>query len=236
MKIQEIFDIPAIREVEDEMVNLEEDIERHHFDKPGGVEMMRMLIGLRHNLLAKMFVMDENYRSLLADFNDALKRQLLRMRQETIKAAYGVMNAGVTGNIQAIGKCFLGYSYSKLHPIQTTRAKKIWAIMNCAIDEYVKFYDDGVMMGGYVFDSRMKEESENQMLYLQEEPDNWNEGFDSELTKDMHLIYPIHHLTSHTDFSIFDILWVRDFCMEIQVESDYDTYSEEDEKEIISFI
>lgn len=236
MTIQEIFDAPVIMEVENEMIYLEEDIERHHFDKPGGLEMMRMLIGLRRNLLTKMFVMDENYKRLLTEFNASLKQQLIRMRQETIKAAHGVMNAGVTGDIQAIGKCFLGYRYSKYHPIQTMRAKKIWAIMNGTVNKYIKFYDDGVLMGGYVCDSRIEEESENQMLYLQEEPDNWNEGFDLEMTKDMNLIYPIHHLTSHTDFSIFDLLWIRDFSMEIQVESDYNTYSEEDEVEEISFI
>ena len=43
-------------------------------------------------------------------------------------------------------------------------------------------------MGGYVYDSRKEQESENQMLYLQEESDNWNEGLDMEITKDMYLI------------------------------------------------
>ena len=198
--------------------------------------MMRVLIGLRRNLLADMFVMDENYKRLLSDFNETMKQQLIRMRHETIKAAHGVMNADVTGEIQAIGKCFLGYRYSKLHPVQTMQAKKIWAILNGSIDDYVQFYSDGVLMGGYVYDSRKEQESENQMLYLQEEPDNWNEGLDMEITKDMYLIYPVHHLVSHTDFSIFDLLWVRDFNMEIQMKSNYATYPEEEEGEDISFI
>lgn len=68
------------------------------------------------------------------------------------------------------------------------RAKKIWAILNGSIDDYVQFYSDGVLMGGYVYDSRKEQESENQMLYLQEESDNWNEGLDMEITKDMYLI------------------------------------------------
>jgi hypothetical protein len=236
MTVQEIFDTPAIKKVENEMIGLEENIERHRVDKPNGLEMMRVLIGLRRNLLADMFVMDENYKRLLSDFNETMKQQLIRMRHETIKAAHGVMNADVTGEIQAIGKCFLGYRYSRLHPVQTMRAKKIWAILNCSIDDYVQFYSDGVLMGGYVYDSRKEQESENQMFYLQEEPDNWNEGLDMEITKDMYLIYPVHHLVSHTDFSIFDLLWVRDFNMEIQIESDYATYPEEEEGEDISFI
>lgn len=236
MTVQEIFDTPAIKKVENAMIGLEENIERYRVDKPSGLEMMRVLIGLRRNLLADMFVMDENYKRLLSDFNETMKQQLIRMRHETIKAAHGVMNADVTGEIQAIGKCFLGYRYSKLHPVQTMRAKKIWAILNGSIDDYVQFYSDGVLMGGYVYDSRKEQESENQMLYLQEEPDNWNEGLDMEITKDMYLIYPVHHLVSHTDFSIFDLLWVRDFNMEIQMKSNYATYPEEEEGEDISFI
>ena len=40
------------------------------------------------------------------------------------------------------------------------------------------------------------------------------------------LIHPVHYLLDHTCFSIFDLLWVRDFNVEITVETNYDTYSE----------
>ena len=40
----------------------------------------------------------------------------------------------------------------------------------------------------------------------------------------MHLIHPINQLLEVTCFSIFDLLWVRDFNIEITVETDYDTY------------
>lgn len=175
MTVQKIFETPAIKEIEEEMIHLEEDIERCHFRKPGGKDAMRTLIGIRRNLLANMFVMDEHYKTLLSEFNEALMQQLIRMRQETIKAVRAVENAGVTGDIQGIGKCFLGYRYSKLHPVQTMRAKKIWAILNGSISDYVRSYDDGVSFNGYVYDIRMKPESENEMLYLSDEIDNWNE-------------------------------------------------------------
>ncbi len=236
MTVQKIFETPAIKEIEEEMIHLEEDIERCHFRKPGGKDAMRTLIGIRRNLLANMFVMDEHYKTLLSEFNEALMQQLIRMRQETIKAVRAVENAGVTGDIQGIGKCFLGYRYSKLHPVQTMRAKKILAILNGSISDYVRSYDDGVSFNGYVYDVRMKPESENEMLYLSDEIDNWNDELDMEMTRDMHIIFPVHNLISHTDFSIFDLLWVRDFCMEIYVESDYGTYSEEEEGECIEFI
>ena len=64
------------------------------------------------------------------------------------------------------------------------------------------------------------------MLYLSEKTDNWNEGLNPELTSGMHLIYSFHNLYEHTCFSIFDLLWVRDFNVEISVEYDYATYKE----------
>lgn len=73
MTVQEIFDTPAIKKVENAMIGLEENIERYRVDKPSGLEMMRVLIGLRRNLLADMFVMDENYKRLLSDFNETMK-------------------------------------------------------------------------------------------------------------------------------------------------------------------
>lgn len=90
------------------------------------------------------------------------------MRKETIKAVQSVMNAGVTGEIQGVGKCYLGYRYSELHPVQTTRAKKVWAILNGTIDDYVHCYEDGVLEGGYMVHECLKPDSENQMLYLNE--------------------------------------------------------------------
>lgn len=231
MTVQEIFDSLLIKEIEEEMIDLDESISYSSRKQPiGEVETIRTLIRIRRNLITDMFVMDEHYKKLLLEFNDILKSQLIQMRKETIKAVQSVMNAGVTGEIQGVGKCYLGYRYSELHPVQTTRAKKVWAILNGTIDDYVHCYEDGVLEGGYMVHECLKPDSENQMLYLNKKTDNWNDGLDRVLTKDMNLIYPIHHLVFHTDFSIFDLLWVRDFNVEIHIESDYKTNQDVEEK------
>lgn len=51
--------------------------------------------------------------------------------------------------------------------------------------------------------------------------DNWNEGLDAELTKDLHLIMPFHNLFEHTGFAITDFLYVRDFRIEVEIEMDF---------------
>lgn len=207
MKIQEIFHLPAIKE----LLGLQFEIDHGRGSNGYPKDTIKCLLGIRRTLLNRLFVMDERYKQLLANF----KRQLIIMRKQTIKALDVAVNSGLPGNVETGGKCFLGYDYSPIHPVQTMRAKKMWAILNGSLDEYVSLYWDGVIARGYICRKGELPDSENMMLYLGEEKDNWNDELDKELMKDMLLIYPFHNLYSHTEFSIFDLLWVREFNIEI---------------------
>ena len=102
-------------------------------------------------------------------------------------------------------------------------------IQNSVIDDFMPLYDDGACSFEIeTWGNPIHIQSENEMLYLQEEPDNWNEGLDRELTKDMHLIHAFHNLYEHMDFSIFDLPWVRDFNVELHAEIDYHTYKSDE--------
>ena len=96
----------------------------------------------------------------------------------------------------------------------------MWDILNGTIDDFIPLYHNG--FGQFRIDTYHSPvptiESEHQMLYLSEETDNWNEGLDGKLTKDMHLIFAFHDLFEHMEFAIFDLLWVRDFNIELNVE------------------
>lgn len=159
MTVQEIFDSPEIAGIENRMIELEESM---RIEDPGRVPAMRALIRVRRDQLARKFVMDEHIKSLLSDFNEALKAQLLRMRRETIRTVDAMVRAGVPGDIWATGKCFLGYDYPKLHPVQTLRAKKVWALLNGTIDGYVEGYEDGVTNGYTRYAAGEEPPSENQ--------------------------------------------------------------------------
>lgn len=227
MTVQEIFNTPAIKEIEEEILGLQYEIERSRGNKEVQRELIRRLLKIRKTLLDREFVMDADYKRLLGEFNEAMRRQLVEMRLDTIKAYHAANVAGLKGDVEAIGKCFLGYVYSKIHPVQTIRAKKMWDILNGTLDDYVSLYSDGVAIN-CLRCSEVKQESENMMLYLDEEIDNWNDRLDREMTKDMRLIHAVHNLYTHTTFSIFDLLWVRHFNIEIHVEADYSTYKEKD--------
>ena len=225
-KVQDIFNSTAVRDIELEIVSMQHDIEKKRFSSVGGQEVIKCLLGTRRTLLNHMFVMDEDYKDLLYDFNEALKAQMIEMRRRAITMFESTIKGGIHSYYELKAKCFLGYEYSKIHPVQTMRAKKMWAIMNGSLDDYMPLYWDGVQSFTLEYrDGKMYHiPSENEMLYLEDKFDNWNDELDSEMTKDMHLIYPFHNLYSHMEFSIFDLLWVRDFNIEINIEADYDTY------------
>ena len=51
--------------------------------------------------------------------------------------------------------------------------------------------------------------------------DNWNEGLDPELTKDLHLIKQFHDLFEDTEFAITDFIYCRDFNHKIKIQINY---------------
>ena len=228
MTVQELFNTTAVREIELQILDIYHEIEKRKRHQYEGKETICQLLEILKRILDSMFVLDENYKVLLADFNEAMKQQLIDMRKRTIALYESVCRGGISGSVEVTGKCFLGYEYSKIHPIQTMRAKKMWAILNGTIDDYMLLYCDDGVNGFGIYTENPEIESENRLLYMNEEVDNWNEGLDREMNKDMHLTYAFHNLFEHTEFSIFDLLWVRDFNIEIHVEYDYHTYKNDE--------
>jgi hypothetical protein len=220
MTIQEIYDTQPVKKVEYEILGIQFQSEKGMWSWETGKVAIQSLLKIRKTIMNDMFVLDKHYLQLISDFNEAMKQQMIEMRKRTIALYESVAEANLPGTIEVEGKCFLCYDYPPLHPIQDDRAKQMWDILNGTIDDYIPLYSKG--FGQFridTFHSTIPEiESEHKMLYLDDELDNWNEGLDREMTKDLHLIYPFHDLFEHMEFSIFDLLWVRDFNIELNVE------------------
>lgn len=228
MTVQEIFNSTAVRSIEEQILDLYHETERKHWCNDENKKAIKSLLEVRRRILNSMFVLDEQNKQLLADFNDAMKLQLIEMRKRAIDLYNSVYKPDMEGSVEVEGKCFMGYEYSKIHPVQSMRAKKMWAVLNGSLYDYIFLYCEDGVKSFYINNYDPKIESENELLYLNEELDNWNEGLDREMTKDMHLTYAFHNLFSHLAFSIYDLLWVRDFNIELHVEQDYNTYKSDE--------
>lgn len=224
MTIEEVFESPAVKSVEIEILDVMSEVIGKWRDPQCEIAVLHLLT-VRKNILNKMFVLTDEYKKLLEEFNDKLIDALLEMRSQTITMHNGALNADMYG-VNTTGKVFMGYKYPAIHPIQTARAKKIWAVLNGSYDNFMPLYKDGV--ADFTLSERNPEiPSENQLLYLSEKIDNWNEELDRQKTADMHLCYGFHNLIDHNAFSFFDLLWVRDFSIEITCESNHCTGSED---------
>ena len=222
MTIQEIYDSWPLRRLEHSILDLQRKKDKGLWGRETGVVAIRELLEHRKNLLDGMFVMDAHYKQLLYDFNEAIKEQMIEVRKRTINLYEAISKARIPGTIEVKGKCYLGFNYPKLHPIQDNRAHKMWDILNGCDDNYMPLYDDG--LGQFeIYSYNMTDtgyDSVNQTLYLGEEPYNCNDGLNREMTEDMMLTFQFHDLYDHMEFSIFDLLWVRDFELELDVEMD----------------
>ena len=191
MNVQEVFYSVAVKAIEEEIIRVAVSEKRipfniYNYDKKAKFAIEHLL-RVRKTVLDELFVMTPEYKQLLAEFNEALIGKLLEMRQRVLQLRESCPSDGMDYK----GSVFLNVKYPEFHPVQTMRAKAIWAMLTDT--------DDSCM--------------------------------DREMTGDMHLCYAFHNLYDHCLFSIFDLLWVRDFFITVSSES-YDCLGIADEDEI----
>ena len=140
MNVQEIFNSTTVRSIEEQINSLYQETERNHWYNDENKRAIRCFLELRKQILDSMFVLDEKNKKLLAEFNEAMKQQLIEMRKLAVDLYNKVYKPDMNGRIDVIGKCFMGYEYSKIHPVQSMRAKKMWAVLNASLDDYIFLY------------------------------------------------------------------------------------------------
>ena len=223
MTVKEIFDHPAVKAVEIEILDTIRDEERCRKGEDAKLAVQHLL-SVRKRILNGMFKWTDEYYSLLSEFNKALVEAQCKMRERLFILSESV-KVTCLENLEFQGKVFMSYKDSGIHPVQSVRAKKMWNVLNGSYDKFIPLYKDGVNM--IYFTEQETIPSEKEAVYLSEETENWNEGLDREKTTDMKLCYAFYNLYEHTSFSILDLLWVRDFYIDINAESTHCTGSDD---------
>ena len=223
MTVKEIFDHPAVKAVEIEILDTIRDEERCRKGEDAKLAVQHLL-SVRKRILNGMFEWTDEYYSLLSEFNKALVEAQCEMRERLFRLSESVKETGLE-NLEFQGKVFMSYKYSEIHPVQSVRATKMWNVLNGSYDEFIPLYKDGV--NSIYFTGPETIPSEKETVYISEETENWNEGLDREKTRGMKLCYAFHNLYEHTTFSILDLLWVRDFYIDINAESSHYTGSDD---------
>lgn len=219
MDIKNVFKDSRIVMLEEDIVRINEHCGYTDEEK----NLMEYLLAQRRNILWHLNVYDDETKQLLIDFNDALRNACAELFRRTM-AVYQecLRREDCSGDFEVEGKIYLGYEYPELHPIQTETAKQVWDALACG--GFCALYDDGCAWSLRYSRMYPPEHSGYDTLEswigMDDKNDNWNEGLDREWSKDLHLIQPFHNLYDHCYFSLFDLLYVREFNLEVHVEFD----------------
>lgn len=176
------------------------------------------LLKLRKELLNQQTLMLEHQVELLSDiiaFNDALREALSGMYQTARRIYRDTLSRDYGEHLSVTARCYLSSNYPALHPLQDESRQEVWDAL-CDYG-YNPLYEDGVSLSTLTLPQDFRQSFDG-FIGLTYPPPNWNEGLDQELTKDLHLISPFHHLFDHTNFALTDFIFVRDFRTEITME------------------
>ena len=201
-KIQEILQDYSVRQIEDQIFQ---------FNSPFVNDDISTLLEIRKNIINHYVL--QHLELVLPDivaFNEAL-REALRTTYEKGRMVYDT-NKALGSNVLLEATCFFDVEYPKLHPLQGDDRANLWRTL-CE-----KQYNDMYRWGaGYYC---MVNQSFDEFIGANYS-ENWNDGLDPELTKDLHLIKQFHDLFEDTEFAITDFIYCRDFYHEIKIKINY---------------
>lgn len=190
---------------------IEEEITYIYQSDVTGYPQSEFLLDLRKRILNEQACTRKAQEELLPDiiaFNDALHDALKRM-YDRAHELYRQMSA-IQPDIMLTAKCYLAYDYPALHPYQKEDRQELFN----AISDFGwnRLYADGVTFSLVL--PRDIDMPFDTIRGMDCTPFNWNEGLDSELTKDLHINRAFHNLFDHTKFAITDFIFCRDFVFE----------------------
>lgn len=214
-----VFRDPRIAMLEEDIARINEHC--RYTDKERRV--MEYLLEARCCIFRQLNKYDNETKQLLIDFNDALRKACTQLYRQTMAVYQEYLHReDCPRNFEVEGKIFLGCEYPAHHPVQDERARQVWDALTCG--GFCALYDGGcawpLRFGREDPPEHSGHETLENWLGMDDENDNWNEGLDREWSKDLHLIQPFHNLYDHCCFSLYDLIYVREFNLEVYVEFD----------------
>ena len=173
------------------------------------------LLSLRKDMINNRILV--NQEEILPDiiaFNDALTVALRELYDRAHRIWDSIKDNADFKDAEIEAKCYLSYDYPKLHPVQGKDRQDLW---NALCDTgWNGVYEQGLSL--MLLSLPEDNFSFEDFVGLDEKDNNWNEGLDRELTKDLHLTSAFHNTFEHLKFAITDFIYVREFETEINIE------------------
>lgn len=178
------------------------------------------LLSLRKRMINKrVLAHQEEILQDIISFNDVLPEKLREMYDRAHRIWASIKDNEEFGEAPILtALCSFSNDYPELHPVQGEDREELWEAL--CDSGWNPLYEHGVTLRALMLSRHEEDETFESFIGMSCEPLNWNEGLDQELTKDLHLISAFHHLFDHMKFAITDILYVRKFETEFNIEID----------------
>jgi hypothetical protein len=176
----------------------------------------------RWRLMHRSIVWDDDFIAKLVAMNEKMKQALIDMRNLALNTyTHLLTNCPDEKEFDVTGRLFVddmemeGWKYG-IH-----MSDYLSEILQTP--EYSGLYRYGVAHE-VIFESADRpygineNNTEMNMLYMAELPENWNEHMDREKTANLNIIYGVHNMIDHCHWTLQDLINVKSYKSKIEVE------------------
>lgn len=197
----------TIKTIEDEIIWVMKTQYTRHDESINAKNLLKVRKKIINDFLLKNY--QKELLPVIVDFNENLIKHLHKFYCK-VANTYDLLLKNNKGDyIQVQGEYFFD-DYPKNHPVQNNTRQTFWEALTDSENNNI-FSEINFMSSS----DRDITPSFNEIIYLGESKDNWNEGLDENLTKDLNLIYPFHDLFDHSNFALTDFIYCQDFIFNI---------------------
>ena len=173
-------------------------------------------------MLNENFITDDENHHLISELNDVIKTKQKEICNQKERLLETAVKSGLCGIVQAFDSWFFDKHYPKAHPIQTVRAKKMWAVLSNP-NNFDGNFNDGIDVGWSniitYFPDSSPTESDGGMM-------RWRDVDHYSKICGMEVCPILYDLYKRSYYSIYDMLWVRSFDVQIHVRTMFQNYED----------
>ena len=176
----------------------------------------------RWGLMHKSIVWDDEFIAKLVAMNEKMKQALIDMRNLALGTYnHQIANCPDDKEFDVTGRLFVDDMEMEGWEYGSHMSDYLSEILQTP--EYSSLYRYGVAHE-VIFESSDRpygineNNTEMNMLYMAELPENWNEHMDREKTANLNIIYGVHNMIDHCHWTLQDLINVKSYKSKIEVE------------------
>lgn len=176
----------------------------------------------RWRLMHRSIVWDDDFIAKLVAMNEKMKQALIDMRNLTFDTYNHLLaNCPDDKEFDVTGMLFVDDMEMEGWEYGSHKSDYLSEILQTP--EYSSLYRYGVAHE-VIFESSDRpygindRNTEMNLLYMAELPENWNEHMDREKTANLNIIYGVHNMIDHCHWTLQDLINVKSYKSKIEVE------------------